>query len=186
MIAMKTTIIILTLLISANFAYCQKHSIELSYHQIYGGGATNFSASIFDPSMNHEKGNILAVNYLQTISSHIKIISGLQKQNYWLLRREESFNGDIAVSNFKVETLNVPVLIQFNFLKYLFTEGGLLFHWQTNASNNNGIEKQSGIGLLFALGAQYKVRKFNLFIKNQSRIQVTNATLFSNKISSIF
>ncbi|WP_296621640.1 outer membrane beta-barrel protein [Marivirga sp.] len=168
---MKRFLLFIAIIFASQFSKAQKHSIGLSYNHLFDGTATKFSSSYFDPSYFHQKGCQFGVNYSYKISTNFKLISGLQTQTNWMEKKDSDFEDNLQKWNFKIETMNIPILLHYKFLKYLFTEGGLILNWQTNEPNENGIEKQTGLGISYAVGAQYDIKKFKFFVKAHSQIQ---------------
>ncbi|MFA5655467.1 MAG: hypothetical protein WDA37_01840, partial [Dysgonamonadaceae bacterium] len=65
--------------------------------------------------------------------------------------------------------INIPITVRVNFANYLFVNGGLLLDFETSSSNN--IDKQSGVGAVIGVGAQYEFNNsLGLFINPYAKL----------------
>lgn len=153
-------------MLAANIAYGQTEKdtrVEISYvpgelvfinSQMIGLGARNIdqhfslhSSGIF--SINKHWAFETGINYL-SVDYTIYAAPGLTT----------------PPSPNKVAVIGLPLQARFNAGKYFFASAGLLFDFEVN--NTGGIEKQSGIGAIIAIGGKYDLSNgLGIFISPQ-------------------
>ncbi len=168
---MKKLLVLFTFVIASHFSYSQNHSIGFSYGHIYSGWTTDYAELVGASSHNLRYGAQYSLNYKYQFSKKLSINSGLQFQQTSMQSENSSTTGERQTWDYQVDNLNIPILANFTFLKYLFVEGGPMLNFQINDEDPYGIEDQSGLGLSLGLGAQYDIGKFNIFIKSQGQMQ---------------
>jgi hypothetical protein len=68
------------------------------------------------------------------------------------------------ISNGHAKILSIPLNAKFNFLHYFYGTTGISGDFQTNYNSNSVLDKQTGMGFEFGLGAKYNIGNINLFI----------------------
>ncbi len=97
--------------------------------------------------------------YLQPFADHFSFKTGLsfQKHNYttsWIDFSENNYLMELKRSG-TIALLDVPLGIRAEFLKFLYTDLGILLDIETQ---NTNIDCQSGVGSEFGLGARYVLK----------------------------
>lgn len=169
--ALKKLLILFAFAIVSQFAYSQNHSFGLSYSYIYNGGANDYAELVGASSYHIKNGGQYNLNYKYQLSKNLNLISGLQFQQIGMQSQNGSTTGELQTWDFQVDYLNIPILANLTFLKYLFVEGGPMLNFQINEEDSNGIDDQTGVGLSLGFGAQYDMGKLNFFLKSQNQIQ---------------
>lgn len=168
---MKKLIILFTFVIASHFSHSQNHSIGFSYGHIYSGWTTDYADLVGASSHHFINGAQFNLIHKYQLSKSLNIISGLQFQQASMQSQNGSTTGELQTWNYQVDNVNIPILANFTFLKYLFVEGGPMLNFQINEEDTYGIEDQSGIGFSLGLGAHYDLGKFNVFIKTHGQMQ---------------
>ncbi|WP_375579876.1 hypothetical protein ABWH96_02005 [Marivirga tractuosa] len=169
---MKKLFFLLAILsLSSHFTYSQNHSFGLSYSHIYSGGANDYAELAGASSYHIKNGAQYNLNYKYQLSKNLNLISGLQFQQIGMQSQNGSTTGELQTWDFQVDNLNIPILANLTFLKYLFVEGGTMLNFQINEEDPYGIDEQNGIGFSLGLGIQYDTGKFNVFLKSQAQMQ---------------
>ncbi len=145
------------------------NSPEISYNgPTYGGRI--FSSPISNTSYG--------INISTRIKKNFELETGFQ----FTTDNFKSFYSGPLPSNTLIEAptygninlLTIPVKARISFLKYFFVGGSVLFDIQTqnnvtDASNNQLINNQSGVGFAVTAGAKYDIKKRVTFFANLTK-----------------
>jgi Outer membrane protein beta-barrel domain len=160
---MKFKLILLLLIAFSIHASSQtKNDISV----LYGFSTTSVDIHnvIGDYGYNDNTGYLFGVRYTRTINKFLSIETGLQYQDDKV--RLDVIEGGLGevYSNGEVKTLSVPLMAKFTFFKYFFADGGLLLDKQTNYTNDDVINNQSGLGGELGVGAKFTLSHVTLFV----------------------
>jgi len=148
--------ILLAFSVSAQEKSELKRSIGLTFSNFGSSDVFNSSGQTLDggPSYNGKNYYTLGLSYVQPIRSWIDIESGIEFSKHTLTVSPMGMPGFYPQPYDKeISLINIPVSARVNFLKYFFANGGLMLEFETG--NSSPIDKQTGIGSLFGLGAKF-------------------------------
>lgn len=119
------------------------------------------------------KGYFVAgISYIKPLKKWFSLETGLEYSHYKIKASSAPMPG-MWYWGTEASLIAIPVNARFNFLKYFYGQGGLLF--DIDVSKKDDIDKQTGIGINLGLGAQYNFKGglslfLNPYIRNHGLI----------------
>jgi len=151
----------------------EKRSIGFAFSAIGANYVINSAGTALEGEADYEVKHFitLGVSYIHPVRSWIGIESGVEYSNYTITIKPMAIPGtDLNFSKYNKELslISVPVSARINFLKYFFANGGVLLDLET--ANSTPIESQTGLGLLFGIGAKYNFNNgFGVFVNGYNK-----------------
>ncbi len=111
------------------------------------------------------------VAYTQSLIKFLDLETGISFSNYKYRFSNSSLGPDAPEPYFVSNTMvDIPITARLNFLKYLFINSGVVLG--IDATSNKHLDSQTGLGLVFGLGAKYDFKNipFGLFINTYYKI----------------
>ena len=172
---MKTrTLIILSLfLFICHFANGQQRNLSkkigLTVSPIGESDPIRFSELEGTGSYKSKKLFSFGISYIYPINNWLDIETGVEYGKHNIDSKSNYPPEGVKVSNADLSLINIPLTVRANFVNYFFVNGGLLLDLETSSSNN--IDKQSGVGVVLGVGAQYQFNNgLGLFINPYSKM----------------
>lgn len=113
------------------------------------------------PGFEAQSSSEFGFKYALFVHKKLRLELGLNQINMDVKINPEFMGTPVTARTEKLKMISIPVLIQYDFLNYLFVNGGLLFDFQ---KKNNSFDSQSGIGMSLGFGAAYKFKQFSIFV----------------------
>lgn len=120
------------------------------------------------------------INYLYKLNNTFDVETGIEYSNHKIIIKPMVIpNMDTYSPNYSanLSLVNIPITLRFNFLKYCFINGGIIF--EMDASTSSPIDGQTGIGSILGLGIKYEFKSglsvfANPYIKAHSLVPFTS------------
>jgi hypothetical protein len=112
--------------------------------------------SLYGSGGRDGKGYFVAgISYIKPLKKWFSFETGLEYSHY-KIKASSAPMPEMWYWDTEASLITMPVNARFNFLKYFYGQGGLLF--DIDISKKDDIDKQTGIGVNLGLGAQYNFR----------------------------
>lgn len=172
---MKTrTLIILSLfLFICHFANGQQRNLSkkigLTVSPIGESDPIRFSELEGTGSYKSKKLFSFGISYIHPINNWLDIETGVEYGKHNIDSKSNYPTEGEKISDANLSLINIPLTIRANFANHFFANGGLLLDFETSSSKN--IDKQSGVGALLGVGAQYQFNNaLGLFINPYAKM----------------
>ena len=159
---MKKLFLVLSIFISLHYLanaqennnHPEKGKAGIHYSSFGDNQVVYFEDMVGTPSYNGQQFYVLGVDYLYPINNWLDIETGIEYA-YHKIRIDPFLPSGSNVKPFttQISLINMPVLLRVNVWKYFFFNGGMVL--SMDASNDNSIDNQTGIGANLGLGFQY-------------------------------
>ncbi len=132
---------------------------------IYNNQIVRFSTVEGAGSYDHKNSFMVGISYEYRLNSKVSIKPQFNWQSSKL-----TFNnvvgGDVFIrQNIEISSINIPILISYNFNKFFFIDAGPVIHFETENAPQNYLDHQNGIGFALGAGIQYTFSGFSLSAK---------------------
>ncbi len=129
-----------------------------AFHWIAMDGAGSYSGKGY---------NSFGVTYIRPLSNKFDLETGVEysKNTYYFTNSSLGPDNDVA-HNAYLSLIEIPITVRFNFLQYLFLNGGLLL--DLDITKDEYLDNQTGIGAILGVGAKYDFKKNTYRINSQS------------------
>ncbi|NEW84122.1 MAG: porin family protein [Mariniphaga sp.] len=132
------------------------------------------------------------INYLYKLNNTFDVETGIEYSNHKIIIKPMVIpNMDTYSPNYSanLSLVNIPITLRFNFLKYCFINGGIIF--EMDASTSSPIDGQTGIGSILGLGIKYEFKSglsvfANPYIKAHSLVPFTSGDNHQRLLESGF
>ncbi|MCF3110084.1 hypothetical protein LL912_14980 [Niabella sp. CC-SYL272] len=94
------------------------------------------------------------INYLKPVRKWLDAEVAIQYSRHWLTARSAPMPGQYSW-DVNASLITVPVMMRFNFLRYFYGMGGLIFNADLSKPE---FDSQTGVGVTIGLGAKYDFR----------------------------
>ncbi len=151
-------ILIFILLLSSNVASAQNNNV-VSIN--YGIGWNTMLTNSFKEKEGYSNDGMysIGIHYQRNLSETIALKTGLEyRKNSIMIAAGYNPDAPDVNDSWDTDILTLPVLINYQPLKYIFIEGGPLVDLQFNIWNNQPTDTQSGVGVRFGIGGIYKYK----------------------------
>ncbi|MFT3903051.1 MAG: outer membrane beta-barrel protein [Niabella sp.] len=100
----------------------------------------------------------LGITYTRPITRRLDLETGISYSRYkYLFSNASAGPGVVEPFDITNAIVDIPVTVRWNFLRYLFLNGGMIIGIDTGIENN--LDSQSGIGAMLGIGAKYDFKK---------------------------
>ncbi len=159
----KSFVFLSFLLISSGIFAQEKHSFGI--HYLYGWN------EIYQPKMlgaaSHEGNGSgqWGLDYSYGFNEKTRIITGFSLTRSRFTTTPAPVNPPETSYEAEIGYMTIPVGISYDFSKYFFITGSLLFDLQFSKTKNSSIDDQSGIGLAAGIGGKYQYKRLIIFVQ---------------------
>ena len=160
---MKIRLIFIIFALLSTRAYCQsKNDLSL----VFGTGSNGISAiGIGGPGFSGKGVTIYGLKYSRSLSKSFSIETGLEYSvNNVLWDYKDAYDPHFTPQKVSIRMVSVPVSLKLTFLKYLYTNVGLIADFETNQHSDSITPNQSGIGLGLGIGGKYDFDRMTVFV----------------------
>ncbi len=141
-------------------SYSQNSNEFRTYYEFSGGGFVNNDLD-GKPSYQFSNFREVGVKYLRKIKNNLYFETGLDYQQADLLSHLNIIPNPIVIKEI-FQMVTIPIFINYNFGKYFFVNGGLIYYVQSSA--NSLIATQTGIGYNIGIGGRYDFKKYFIYV----------------------
>ncbi len=174
------------------FFICSFSSFAQFNHQLsVQTGIYNNQVSIFTSlegaaSYEHQNSFSLGIGYQYNFNNRLSLKSSINWQSSQLTSNNISSTGSQIQQDIALATLNIPILVSYNFNRFFFIDAGPVIHFETENEPENYIDSQNGIGFSLGAGIQYSFSGFSLFAKPNLQILSVLAVAAENHHDKLF
>lgn len=154
--------LLLFILLSAEAFSQTKNNVSLQYG--LNSAIVDIHGAVGDYGYDTKSGMNIGITYTRELTRHFAIETGMLfvNDNVQLKYIVGGLGEKTATGTVKL--ISVPVIAKLTFLNYLFADGGISLDEQTNYTNNNVVNKQSGLGFELGVGGKYSFNRFTIFV----------------------
>lgn len=134
-----------------------KGAIGITYSGLGGNQAFYFESLDGAGSYSGKGYHSFGITYIRPLTKSIDLETGISYSKYKYRFSNASLGAD-APEPYKVTNavIDIPVTVRWNFLQYLFLNGGLLLG--IDADKEDHLDSQTGIGAMIGIGAKYDLK----------------------------
>ena len=175
---MKIKLMFIAFVLLSTRAYCQsKNDLSL----VFGTGSNGIVAiGIGGPGYTGKGVTIYGLHYSRSLSKSFSVETGLEYSvNNVLWDYQDAYDPHFTPQKASIRMVSVPVYLNLTFLKYLYTNAGLIADFETNHHSYSITSNQSGIGLGLGIGGKYNFNRMTVFVN--PFFQLHSIVAFQNK-----
>ncbi len=167
---MKSTLLSFLFTLVLTIALAQdKHRISVQ-SGFFNNSITQFAELDGGPSYEHQNSFSLGVGYKLIYNLKLSINANAQWQKSTLLSRNSSPVTPGANEEIELQTINLPILLNYAFNRYFYTDLGPVIHFEIHNKPQMYLDSQSGIGFALGFGMQFEFAFLTIFAKPQVQI----------------
>ncbi len=162
-IRIKSAVILSFLLISKGLFAQEKHSIGI--HYLHGWNEMYQPQLVGAASHKGNGSSQWGMHYSYGFNEKTRLITGFSLTRSRFTTTPAPVNPPQTSYEAEIGFMSIPIGIDYDFSKYFYISGSLLFDVQFSKTKDSSIDDQSGIGLAAGIGGKYQYKRLIFYVQ---------------------